>query len=307
MAHNESYTTEEMAKMLKVSKLTVYDLIKKGEINAFRVGRQMRVDAEELERYKKRGREVREASYVRRETESAGTGLRQVVISGQDSSLDILSRHLEAWTDELRPLRSYSGSLESLIAMYEGKADIVSTHLLDGDTLQYNVPYVRKILVSHSFMVINLIERKAGIYTAAHNPKNIVEWKDAARTDIKIVNREQGAGARVLLDEQLRLHGIERYKLNGYENIQTSHLGVAGTIAKGEADMGVGIEQTARVANIGFIPMVTESYDLVMLKTEKNIPLIEHVSSILNSESFKDDLRSLGYGVEKTGKVMYEQ
>lgn len=302
MVHNESFTTEEIAQLLKVSKLTVYDLIKKGELRAFRVGRQMRVDAEELENYKSRGQEVRSVQG----TESSGV-TRQIVISGQDSSLDILARQIESKTSDFRPLRSYSGSLDSLIAMYLGKADVVSTHLLDGDTLQYNIPYIRKMLVSQSFIVIHMLQRKAGLYVAKGNPHGIQTWKDLARQGIKLINREKGAGARVLLDEQLRINGISKNQLNGYGDIQTSHLGVASVVANGRADIGVGIEQSAKVANIDFIPLVTESYDLVMLKKEDNAQLINMVLEILNSGEFKEELRSLGYGVEKTGEVLYEQ
>lgn len=306
MARNESFTTEEIAKALKVSKLTVYDLIKKGELKAFRVGRQMRVDAKELENYKSRGQEVPTARSEEHGTPGSGE-TRQVVISGQDSSLDILARQIEAKTNEFLPLRSYAGSLDSLIAMYLGKADIVSTHLLDGDTLQYNIPYIRKLLVSQSFIVIHMLERKAGFYVAKDNPHHLQTWSDLAKPGIRLINREKGAGARVLLDEQLRINGILKNQLNGYGEIQTSHLGVASTVANGRADVGIGIEQTAKVAAIDFIPMITESYDLVILKSDANQQLIKNVSEILNNEEFKGELQSLGYGVEKTGKVIYEQ
>src|SRR5690554_2102033 len=106
MAYFEALTIEEVARSLKVSKLTVYDLIKKGELQAFRVGRQMRVDATELGNYIARGREVKpvqEKAHAQNEVEA-----RQVVISGQDDSLNILARHLE--TGEYRPLRAYTGS-----------------------------------------------------------------------------------------------------------------------------------------------------------------------------------------------------
>src|SRR5690625_1106948 len=131
----------------------------------------MRVDAQDLERYKSRGREVKPQG-IEAETKTK-TLSSQVVISGQDSSLDILARALEKKSSDYIPLRSYVGSLDSLIAMYKGKADIVSTHLLDGDTGEYNVPYIRKILVSKSFLVMKFITRKAGFYVAKGNPKNI--------------------------------------------------------------------------------------------------------------------------------------
>lgn len=307
MSQNESYTTEDIARLLKVSKLTVYDLIKKGELQAYRVGRQMRIDASELENYKVRGQEVKTSQVgASGEVKEAPSSKRQIVISGQDPSLDILARRLESLGQSFRPLRSYAGSLDSLIAMYQGKADIVSTHLFDGDTSAYNVSYIRKILVSKSFIVVNLLKRNAGLYVAKGNPKNIRTWTDLKNPHITLVNREAGAGARVLLDEQLRIHKIARAEINGYENEQTSHMAIASAVAGGVADVGVGIEQTAKLINVDFIPMIEESYDLVMLKTEQNKQLISSVLSILKDEKFKEELQSLGNQIKGIGDVIWE-
>lgn len=307
MSQNESYTTEDIARLLKVSKLTVYDLIKKGELQAYRVGRQMRIDASELENYKVRGQEVKvPQSIVTEQRKETPSSTKQIVISGQDPSLDILARRLESSGQSFRPLRSYAGSLDSLIAMYQGKADIVSTHLFDGDTSTYNVSYIRKLLVSKSFIVVNLLKRNAGLYVTKGNTKNITTWADLKNPHVTLVNREAGAGARVLLDEQLRLHNIERAEIKGYENEQTSHMAIASTVASGGADVGVGIEQTSKLIDVDFIHLIEESYDLVMLKTEQNKPLISSVLAILKDKKFQEELQSLGYQIEGIGDVIWE-
>jgi len=306
MVKDESYTTDDIARLLKVSKLTVYDLIKRGELKSYRVGRQIRVDASELEDYKIREQEVKTSPASKRHTEKTETSVRSVVISGQDSSLDILSRSLEEG-NTIQPLRSHRGSLDSLIAMYEGRADIVSTHLFDGDTGDYNIPYIRKILVSNPFVVFKFIERQAGFYVAKNNPKNIKAWEDLKRGDVSIVNREQGAGARILLDEQLRLHNIKRNNVNGYNIEQTSHLSVASAITNGQADVGVGIENAAKMAGVDFIPKMKENYDLVILNTQNNQSLIDQVTNILKDQSFQDKLKSLGYTVDDMGDIIWKQ
>lgn len=302
MSQNESYTTDDIARLLKVSKLTVYDLIKKGELTAYRVGRQMRVDADDLERYKTHGKEKK----MVRTTDSVKEA-QTVVISGQDNSLDILARALDNRLEGYQPLRSNAGSLDSLIAMYQGKADIVSTHLLDGDTNEYNVPYIRKLLVSKSFIVIKFITRQAGLYVAKGNPKNIANWQDLKDPSIKIVNREAGAGSRVLLDEQLRINNINREEVNGYNHEVTSHYAVASAVANGKADVGVGIEQTSKVANVTFIPLITENYDLVMLKSKQNEKLIKVVMETMKDNAFKESLLALEYDISNMGKIMWEQ
>lgn len=311
---NESYTVEEVAQLLKVSKLTVYDLVKKGELPSYRVGRQMRIDAIDLENYKAQGKGMKEAK-VSQTTQGTRyssvvtptSHCRSVIISGQDVSLDILANSIETSNTSFRPLRSYVGSLDSLIAMYHGEADIVSTHLLDGDTGQYNVPYIRKILVSNPLITVNLMSRTAGFYVQKGNPFSVSEWKDVIKNDVKVVNREIGSGARTLFDEQLRLNGILRTQVSGYENEKTSHLSVAGAIANNEADIGVGIEKVAHTVGIDFVPLIEERYDLVMLKKRENKELIETVLHILQSDSFKKQLQSIGgYDVSLTGQIIYE-
>lgn len=305
MAQDESYTIEEIAQMLKVSKLTVYDLVKKGDLVAYRVGRQMRIDDKELAAYKKRSQEGVPQS--RQDVQNNIESFRNIVISGQDHSLDIFSRALEQVEGNYQPLRSQVGSLDSLIAMYEGRADIVSTHLYDADTDSYNILYVRKLLVSKPFVVIHFISRQAGFYVQKGNPKEISDWSDLARSDINMINREPGAGARVLVDEMLRKYQIKREQVQGFKNEETSHASVASRVATNEADVGVGIAQAIESVDVDFLPMITESYDLVILQTEDNIKLINHVRNILASLDFQKELIALGYDITGIGDIIYEQ
>jgi putative molybdopterin biosynthesis protein len=308
-----SYTTEEIAKLLKISKLTVYDLIKKGELPSYRVGKQMRVDATDLEAYKQRSKSKphRQEMIHVPETPLSTTGNanNNIVITGQDISLDILSKHLEHHDPtSLRPLRSFAGSLDSLIAMYQGKADIVSTHLWDGDTGEYNLPYIRKILNGFSYIVIRLLSRQAGMYVQAGNPLGLKTWKDLATPGLRMINREKGSGARVLLHEQLRLLHIDPTTIAGYENEVTHHLAVAGKVASGEADVGIGIEKAADiVGTVEFIPLIQEQYDLVMLRAPDRMAWIEHVLQVLRSDSFHKELGAIqGYDLSQSGKILIE-
>lgn len=332
--NNTSYTTEEIARLLKISKLKVYDLIKKGELPSYRVGKQMRVDHSDLERYKQNSRSS--GAYTPPLPSSGGQEIPlaqpsvpfaapyqafpsppphtlkssgvNVVITGQDMSLDILATHLERTLPSTRPLRSYAGSLDSLIAMYQGESDIVSTHLLDGDTGEYNLPYIRRLLTGLSYIVVHLLTRSAGFYVQKGNPKGIRGWSDLQQSGLTLINRERGSGARVLLDEQLRLHGIPSSRLDGYTNEENSHLAVAGMVARGGADVGIGTEKAARIVDgIDFIPLIKERYDLVMVKKPENELWIGAVLDILRSEAFRSELRSIhSYDLSETGTVVYE-
>lgn len=346
MTEEQSYTTEEISKLLKISKLTVYDLIKKGDLVAYRVGKQMRIDATDLEAYKRRSKQLQSSGQripTSHQTSESGTQPgqgdfqgtslqsttpvgsahaitpassahamtavpRHLVITGQDVSLDILMRHMEKQTRDIRPLRSFMGSLDGLISMYRGESDLVSTHLLDGDTGEYNLPYIRKILTGRSYVVVNLLSRPAGLYVQRGNPQNLQNWTDLSKPELRLANREIGSGARVLLDEQLRLHGIPAAGLIGYQVEETSHMGVAAKVSSGEADVGVGIEKAARlVGQVDFIPLIQERYDLVMLRKQGNEAWTESVLRILQSPEFRQELQSFeGYDVSRTGEILYE-
>jgi putative molybdopterin biosynthesis protein len=332
MSENTSYTTEEIARLLKISKLKVYDLIKKGELPSYRVGKQMRVDLSDLEAYKQHSRssgayaqplpggglqEIPQPAFPAAAPFQSfasppphtgkGAGV-NVVITGQDMSLDILATHLERSLPSTRPLRSYAGSLDSLIAMYHGESDIVSTHLLDGDTGEYNLPYIRKLLVGFSYIVVHLLARSAGFYVQKGNPKGLRSWKDLQQSGLALINRERGSGARVLLDEQLRLLGIPSSALSGYGNEENSHLAVAGMVARGSADVGIGTEKAAKIIDgIDFIPLTQERYDLVMVKKPENEQWIGSVIDILRSSAFRNELSSIhSYDLSETGNIIYE-
>ena len=319
MSSDISYTTEEIAKLLKISKLTVYDLIKKGELASYRVGKQMRIDAVDLEAYKQRAKSLsaseRPAASFAEQQQPIGfpaaapvNGLRPIVVTGQDVSLDILAKHMEKQLPGMRPLRAHVGSMDSLIAMYRGEADIVSTHLLDGETGAYNLPYVRRLLVGASYMVVNLLSRNAGLYVGRGNPLALLGWADLGRPGLRFANRERGSGARVLLDEQLRLHGIATGGLLGYDREQTNHLGVAAQVASGHADVGVGSEKAASlVGGIDFIPLIREQYDLVVMKNAASSAWIPDLLRIIRSAAFKGELEAIaGYDLSRTGDILHE-
>ncbi|MGG1399142.1 helix-turn-helix transcriptional regulator [Bacillus salipaludis] len=309
MSKDLSYTIEEVSQLLKVSKLTLYDLVKKGELPAFRVGRQMRIDAVDLDHYINNQKTIHRNNFQapvvdlnRNESRESN----QIIISGQDIVLDILSKYIEN-KSTYKPLRSYTGSLNSLISMYNGECDIVSLHLFDGDTGEYNTPYIKKILAGRAYILLNLLSRKAGFYVKKGNPLNIASWTDLNQKHIKLVNREKGSGARILLDEQLRLYQISPRDINGYEHEESNHLSVASVISSGAADVGVGIEKAAKIVGIDFIPIITERYDLVILKNSETEQLITTLKNILSSWQFLSKINALGdYDTSQTGKIIYE-
>ncbi|MFJ7700391.1 substrate-binding domain-containing protein [Lysinibacillus fusiformis] len=304
MSQEQSYTIEEVAQLLKVSKLTVYDLVKKGDLPVFRVGRQMRVDRADLQGYIQKRKTGNAAStpVVASQTKK----LPKIIISGQDVVLDVFAKYMEK-RQSSKVLRSHEGSFNGIMAMYNGECDIASLHMFDGDTGDYNTPYVKKIFVSHPFLLINVVSRRAGFYVQQGNPLELESFKDFKTKSFTLINREKGSGARTLLDEQLRIHHIAPSTIDGYDKEEMSHLDVASAVANGHADVGIGVEKIAKLVNVDFIPIIRERYDIVLLKTPDNQRLIDTMKGILTSADFQSEVTALGdYDVSQMGQVIYE-
>jgi DNA binding domain, excisionase family len=318
---NSVLTPEEVADILKIAKNTVYELIKRGELNAYKVGKKFRIDLKDIEEYKnstKRKKPLSPPNYLKQQLNDTSSNINifkseialpnGLVICGQDSILDILSRYLEIHPKGVRALRSNVGSYNGLYELYNGTAQIAATHLWDGDSGEYNIPYVRRMIPGVPAIIVHIACRMQGFYVAKGNPKKILSWEDLKRDDIKIVNREKGSGTRILLDEHLRKLGILGREINGYQKECSSHIAAASTVARGEADLGIGKETASlSVKDVDFIPIQKERYELVMKKEDMVKGPFQAILEILRSDDFKSELRGIrGYDVGETGQIIAE-
>ncbi|MDP4181085.1 MAG: helix-turn-helix transcriptional regulator [Bacillota bacterium] len=313
MDDNSALTPQEVAEILKIAKNTVYELVKRGELNSYRVGKKVRVDMKDVYEYKNKTKNIKNAHTTKTQTTNSILGeeplrYNSFVICGQDILLDILSRHLQLHPNGVPALRSYVGSYNGLYALYQGNVQMATAHLWDGDTGLYNIPFVRRMLPGIPAVIIHLACRLQGFYVANGNPKEIKGWEDLRRKDITIINREKGSGTRVLLDEQLRKLGIASRNIKGYDRESTSHLAIASTVARGGADIGIGNEKSGlQVKGIDFIPLQTERYELIIKKEDMEKAPFEAVIEILRSQEFKMELEGIGgYDLSELGKVVAE-
>lgn len=303
MPSDDLYKPAEVAKKLNVSRFTIYELIKRGELPVYRIGRNMRIRAADLDVYMLKAKtedQLLEGQFF----DNNGS----IIICGQDVVLDILSSHLEKQIRNVQFLRRYTGSISGLVSLYNRSAHIATTHLWDGDSGEYNIPYVRRYLPGQKASIVNLVYRIEGFYVAPGNPKNIVDWHDLIRPDVRFVNREPGAGARVLLDEKLRQLNIDSRNIQGYAKEEISHLTVASCVARGEADVGLGTEKAAmQIRNVEFIPLQKERYDLVVLSQYIDTNHFQKLLSILRSEEFRKEISGMsGYDISRMGEVIAE-
>lgn len=310
MEEKNALSTQEVANMLNVSKSTIYDLIKRGEIRSYKVGRKVRFTEKDVKEYISNSRNSQStiSTPVSDGADFSLTGYNKknegFIICGQDLILDVLSNYMRL--HGIPALRAYIGSYDSLVSLYKNKINVASVHLWDSDTNTYNISYVRRLLPGIPTVVIHLTCRMQGLYVQKGNPKGIATWSDLGRHDITMINREQGSGSRVLLDENLRLLGIYGNSIKGYDNETQSHLAVASAVSSGKADVAVGNEKIARqVDNIEFIPLQKERYDLVIRKEYLNTIEMETMLKIIRSDAFKNEFEHIGgYDTSEMGKIV---
>ncbi|MBN8916356.1 MAG: helix-turn-helix transcriptional regulator [Rhizobiales bacterium] len=316
MDTRNALTVEDVAERLNVSRSGIYALIKNGGIGFYKVGRKIRFTEAHVRDYIERsGTAARSPEPIGRPAfdenryfdlsaeRRAGDGF---IICGQDLILDILSNFMRL--HGVMALRAYIGSYDSLVSLYYGKVSVASAHLWDSAGDDYNVPYVRALLPGIRCAIVNVTYRMQGLYVAKGNPKAIQTWQDLARGDITLINREKGAGSRVLLDENLKLDGLYGSRIKGYDNENQSHLAVASAVGRGDADVAVGMEKVARqVENVDFIPLKRERYDLVVRKEQLDTPEVATMLKILRSERFQNEFKSIGgYDITDIGKIVAE-
>lgn len=228
------------------------------------------------------------------------------VAASHDLALNILINRLKETRPEVSVELTYAGSLGGLIALQEGRADFAGIHLLDQETGEYNYPYLKHLLPGRALAVVNLVYRIQGLMVARNNPKLINSLHDLKRADVTFVNRQGGSGTRILLDFELRKHGINPSEVKGYEHELDTHTAVATIVSRGEADVGLGIEAAADALELDFLPILKEKYDLVIPIEKYRSELISLLMEIIASTGFKSTVDTLGgYDTTRTGSVTF--
>ena len=310
MAQNKSLSTQEVADILHVSKSTIYDLIRKGEIHSYKIGRKVRFTQDDVDAYIARSRHEHSTRPVKN-IDTHSTLLTpdkdetpELIISGQDVVLDILANYLQQ--EGVNAARTYLNSFEGLLSLYQDNVHVVACHLFDG--YDYNTSFVRSLMPGIPAVLVNVSYRTQGFYVRKGNPKKIRGWSDLGREDITVLNRRVGSSARILLDTQLKRLGIPASKVRGYDKIMKSHLTMAAAVAAGEADMAIGTERISRqIEDLDFIPLLEERFDFVIKKELMETEAVQTLLKVLRSPEFRKEIaRFSGNDYRDLGKVMTE-
>lgn len=196
----------------------------------------------------------------------------------------------------------YTGSLDGLIFLRKGHTQISGCHLLDEDSGQFNLPFLRHILPDIPIKSITLAHREQGLMISPGNPKGIFGLNDLCRRGVRFINRNPGSGTRIWLDKQLLKLGIDPHQIEGFQDCLNSHLEVAKVISNGRADVGLGLKAAAAKFNLEFIPLFEERYDLVFKDELLNQKGFVQLLDFIQGKEFRKLAGSFpGYRTSHTG------
>ena len=190
------------------------------------------------------------------------------------------------------------------MALKRGEAHMAPIHLLDETTGEYNISYVKRMF-SEPMALIKGVNRIQGIMVKKGNPLDINEIKDLAREGVRYVNRQRGAGTRVLLDYKLKEQGISADDIYGYDREMATHMAVAAAVASESADAGMGVLSAANAMGLDFMEVAYEEYDFAIPVKYLKLPHVQAFIEILKSSEFREELERLGgYTSDDSGKVI---
>ncbi|NMD68979.1 excisionase family DNA-binding protein [Bacillus sp. DNRA2] len=303
--NGETYTPDEIASIFKISKHTVYELIKRGELRAFKVGNKMRIEEAEVNRFKESMTAVPKYEKATPEVKPALqftvkiTGSHDFVI---EHLLKVASKTITSVS--LQP--AFIGSLEGLMALYHGDSDVAAIHLLDPVTKTYNIPFIKQLFIHEPITVMRLAAREQGFIVKKGNPKKILDFKDLIRKDVTFINRQKGSGTRFILDNYLSQLAIAPGDISGYEKEEWTHLSTASAISRGAGDVAFGISTAAIQLDLDFIPVTNEQFDLVFRWNEENKDALQALITLIQSPDFIESTKELdGYDFSELGKIIY--
>ncbi|MEZ5393391.1 MAG: substrate-binding domain-containing protein [Bryobacterales bacterium] len=214
----------------------------------------------------------------------------RLLLAGCDPAASLLADHLRR-ASGVELVAVPSSSKAALRALADGLVHMAGTHLADGAAR-----------APKGCRAFTFAEWEEGLVVAAGNPKKLRGFEDLARPRLRIVNREPGAGSRALLDAGLAKAGVPQGKVAGYDRIASGHLAAALAVSRGEADCCVAPRVAAQVFGLGFLPLQSERYNLVIPKAWIDRPALQAVLDALQRASFRRQLRLLGgYDVSATG------
>ncbi len=301
----ENMSTKEVALYLGIHEKQVYALIKAKRIPATRVTGKWIFPKKVVDDWIEKNATGGMAE-ARRKTKRIEGAL--LASGSNDPTLDFLKTHIRRAYPEFYMFSANTGSTDGLGALSRGYTDIAWSHLWDPKSGEYNIPFLSTYLPNVRAVVINLFYRDIGFLVAANNPLRIKGFPDLARRKVRFINRQKGSGTRVLLDHHLASLAISPQAIQGYGNEVFTHFEVGLSILAKEADAGIATASVARLLGLPFLPITTESFDMILEQSTFFERGVQAFIETLNSKEFRSRVEPLGgYDFRNSGKILYSQ
>jgi putative molybdopterin biosynthesis protein len=302
--NENALTAQDVADALQVSRNTVYNLVRSGELSSYTVGRKMRFTLDDLNDYIERsrgGKKQPRSDTVTRPDD--GATLRLV---GTDISADILANWLSQAGITVE--RDYEHSYQALISLYRGTSNAALVHIYDQRTQRFNIPYIQRLVPGIPVCTIHIAKRRCGLLVRKGNPQGLRRWRDLLREGVVIANQQPGSGERILLDEMMVALDAGLVRPEGYQRVYASPMNAALAVAQGDATVSIGNERTYhQVEGLDFLPLATESIDLVVRKSVHLNDVLHEIRRICSSRGFAEDIAgNVGYDPKGCGTIIYE-
>jgi excisionase family DNA binding protein len=301
----EMMNTKEVAHYLGIHEKQVYALIKSKRIPSTRVTgkwvfpKKLIDDWIELNAQKSLGQAREKSKRVEGALLASGSN---------DPILDILHTYMRNSYPEFYIFTANTGSTDGLKALNKGYTDIAWSHLFDPKTGEYNIPFLPNFVPNIKPVVVNLFCRDLGFLVASKNPLGIHGFEDLARKEVKFINRQKGAGTRVLLDYYLKKLRIPPSEIKGYEKEVYTHLEIGISVLSKESDVGISTIAVSKFFGLSFIPVTTESFDMILDQSTFFEKGVQAFVEVLNSDGFRKRITKLGnYDFKNSGKILYSK
>lgn len=227
-----------------------------------------------------------------------------VSIGSHDIILDLLGNMIQFKYPDTHLSSAHTGSMGGIMALKREETHIAPIHLLDETTGEYNDSYIKKYFPNEKMAIIKGVKREQGIMTAPGNPKEIKDLRDLTKENIVFVNRQKGAGTRILTDYLLKKQWVDMNQIIGYQREMTTHTSAAAAVESHSADAAVGVYSAAKHFGLHFISIGYEEYDFAIPEKYIQTEMIKRFIDCLTSKEFKDELNRLGgYRADQIGNI----
>lgn len=299
----ELMNTKEVAKYLDIHEKQVYLLIKAGKIPCSRVTGKWIFPKKLIDEWIESS--AQDGLQQARKKINAIEGA--LLASGSnDPVLDMLFSSIKKDHEAFNIFSANTGSLAGLVALNSGLTDIAFSHLYDSKTGDYNTPYLKQYCPDHQPVVVNLFYRQIGFVVTKSKASIFKGWESLTKKNIRFINRQQGSGIRILLDQKLEERGIAHEDIIGYADQVYTHFEVGLSLASDEADVGIASAAVAKILDLEFKPIVSERFDMVLDKSTFFQPVVQAFIETLQSEPFKNRVEKIGnYNFKDAGRILH--